>query len=162
MIEIKSIESFKTGYEFKSFDCGNDELNRYFKTFALINNKNNLSRTFVGIENKQILGFITLCNAQIEFKEMPHEYQKSNPRYPIPAVKIARFAVDKKCQGMGIGTKLLKFAFSKVLQIALNSGTKVVVVNAKAESKEFYEKFGFINLTDNTLVLFVETLIKAL
>lgn len=46
-----------------AFDCGDESLNSYLKRFALINNQNGSSRTYVTTKNKQVVGYYTLTPA---------------------------------------------------------------------------------------------------
>lgn len=153
-MKIESILSFETNYAFKHFDCGDESLNKYLKTFAYLNDTNNLSKTFIAHDGDTIIGFVTLCNAQIEFKEMP--------KYPVPAVKIDRLAVDTKYQSKGYGKELLLFTFKKIIQVSLSTGVKAVIVDAKEQSKMFYEKYGFIKIIGNTYIMLIDTLIDGL
>ena len=161
-MNFKSIQSFLTSYEFRHFDCGNENLNRYIRTHARENDINNLSKTYICEDNGIIVGFVTLCNAQIEFEMMPTQYKALNPKYPIPAIKIARLGVDVNQQTKGYGKALLWFALRKIMQVASIVGTKFVVVDAKDEAKGFYEKYGFELLADSTYILPIETLIKSI
>ena len=52
------------------FDCGNRYLNEFFYNFALQNDKKNLGKTFVCVENHAVIGFYTLANAQISLDEL--------------------------------------------------------------------------------------------
>ena len=161
-MEFKSILSFKTSLAFRHFDCGNENLNKYIRSHAQLNDQNNLSKTFICLEKDDVVGFVTLCNSQIEFQEMPNSYKQSMPKYPVPAIKIARLAVDNDYQGQGYGKALLQFAFKKIIQVSVSTGVKIVVVDAKDSSKEFYERFGFIEIKENTYILMIDTLIDAL
>ena len=162
MIKFVSLSSFETGYLFKSFDCGDINLNKYIRTHALTNDKNNLSKTFVCLDDDNVVGYVTLCNAQIEFEKMPESYKSSKPRYPVPAIRIAHLAVDNKYQGEGYGKQLLAYAFKKIVMASEITGIKVVIVDAKEKSKLFYEKYGFLKLYDLTYFLPIETLILAI
>ena len=153
-MKIESILSFETNYAFKHFDCGDESLNKYLKTFAYLNDTSNLSKTFIAHDSDTIIGFVTLCNAQIEFKEMP--------KYPVPAVKIAGLAVDTKYQSKGYGKELLLFTFKKIIQVSLSIGVKAVIVDAKEQSKMFYEKYGFIKIIGNTYIMLLDTLLDGL
>ena len=159
---FNSIKFYKTALTFKHFDCGEENLNKYIRTYAYMNDENNLSKTFICEDNGNIVGFVTLCNAQIEFDEMPASYKHSMPKYPVPSVKIARLAIDKKYQGMGYGKSLLLYAFKKIIQVSVSTGVKVISVDVKESSKGFYEKYGFVDLGSGTYILMIETLIDAL
>ena len=161
-MNFKSIQSYSTSYAFRHFDCGDPNLNKYIRTHAKQNDSNNLSKTYICENDDQVVGFVTLCNAQIEFEAMPEEYKASNPKYPVPAIRIARLAVDINQQSKGIGKALLWFALRKILQAAYIVGTKFVVVDAKEDARGFYEKYGFVLLADSTYILPIETLIKSI
>lgn len=84
--------------------------------------------------------------------------------YDIPTVKLGRFAVDKNFQGKKFGKILLKDAFKRVLGAAVISGVKGVEVFAKNnQAIGFYRKFGFVNLTRATPLMFlpIETIRSA-
>ena len=159
---IKPINDIKSSL-FKKFDCGNETLNEYLQKYAKQNEKNHLSRTYILEDEECILGYVTLCNTQIDAKEMPPNYSKL-PKYPIPGVKIARLAVDVKHQRNHIGKALLTFAFKQIILVSASVGIKVIVVDAKEKSRQFYEKYGFISLPNNNLtyILPIETVLKAL
>ena len=162
MIIFKPLTSFETAFVFKEFDCGDENLNKYIKTHAYQNDCNNLSKTFVCLDENVVVGFVTLCNAQIEFKEMPDSYKIKYPRYPVPSIKIARLAVEKHFQGRGYGKDILTFALKKAVQVSLEVGVKLIIVDVKEKSKEFYKKYGFVKLTEQTYCLPIETILKAL
>lgn len=130
--------------ELGDFDCGNDDLNLYLKQYAYQNDKSGIGKTFVLYDKNNLIGFVTLCTASIHFCDLPKNIKL--PRYPIPAIKIARLAVDKKYQGKGYGKELLGFSLEKIAALAEFIGVKFVMVDAKEESRSFYERFGFLPL----------------
>ena len=146
-----------------SFDCGEEKLNTFLFSYAKQNENRGVSRTFALIGEGAILGFYTLSSAQIEFAQLPFELSKRLPRYPIPAIRIARFAVAKNQQGKGIGKALLKLAFKRILSVSLNMGAVFVLVDAKESSASFYEHFGFslIDKEKRIYALPIATLLKA-
>lgn len=64
----------------------------------------------------------------------------------MPVLRIARLAVDKRFQGLGLGKKLLGLSFKLALTMKADYGCIGIVVDAKVESVEFYQKLGFISL----------------
>lgn len=60
------------------------------------------------------------------------------------SVLLRSLAVDDKCQGMGIGKKLVLFAH----EVAREKGYKRIVLNARLNVIGFYEKLGY-TLTGN-------------
>ncbi len=159
---VKSILELKNTSILLDFDCGDDNLNIFLQRYAKQNDKNNIGKTFLCFENNQLIGFVTLSTAQIEFGEIPTNYLKI-PKYPIPAIRIARLAIDKRYQGQGFGATLLKFSLYRAILVSLKVGVKLVVVEAKEQSKSFYERYGFVHLPNQklTYVLPIESVIKA-
>lgn len=157
---IKSIKEVDVALD--GFDCGNNELNIYLQKYATVNDIGSISKTFVSINDKKATGFVTLCTASLEFKELPKNYNNL-PKYPIPAIRIARLAVDKEHQGKGVGKSLLGYAFKKIILASLNVGIKFVVVDAKEEAMTFYEHFGFVSLPQKkqTFILPIEQIVQA-
>lgn len=148
--------------EIRSFSCGNGDLDNYFKRFASINDKNGYGKTFVLFDQKELVGFFTLCSASIKFEDIPIHH--SLPKYPIPAIRIARLAVQRDKQGKGYGKELLKSAFLRILSVSQNVGIRLILVDAKGSSASFYEHYGFMKLKQDSLTYYLalDTLIEAL
>lgn len=65
----------------------------------------------------------------------------------IPAVMLARLAVDTKWQGQGLGAVLLKDAVNRSLQTAQQIACRLMIVHAlSAEAESFYQHYGFVHL----------------
>jgi GNAT superfamily N-acetyltransferase len=146
----------------KAFDCGVSELNTFLQQHSNQNQLKNVSKTYVAVvavssdDVKKIYGYYTLSAGQVLFDQLPESHKLKLPKYPIPVARIGRLAIDKNYQGQGIGGFLLHDAFSKVLDIAEKMGVFAVVVDAKNESaKAFYENYGFTELQDSGLTLFL-------
>lgn len=143
----------------ENFDCGINELNDYLKKYATQNQKKGVSRTFVAIPDegeKVVNGYYSVRMDQIEFEVIPEKYKKGLPRYPLPAMLIAKLAVDKSMQGTGLGKKLLMQCFRKAINLSSEVGVFAITVDAiNEQARQFYLKFGFIPFEDNTLSLFI-------
>lgn len=139
----------------RDFSCGVNSLDSFFVKHAFLNDQIGYGKTFVALEKNNVVGFFTLSSAQIEFESMPKDLNYSLPRYPIPAIRIARLAVSKKYQGKGFGKALLKEAFAKIVYASINVGVRIVLVDAKETSKTFYEQFGFQLLKEDSLTYFI-------
>lgn len=142
-----------------SFDCGEPALNNYLMQLAGQHAKNNISRTFVAVSDvsvKLILGFYTLSAGNISFNNLPVKLQKKLPKYPVPIARIGRLATDKSSQGLGLGEYLLMDALQRCTSLSKEIGIIGVVVDAKHEkAKAFYLRYGFFELTDTPLTLFI-------
>lgn len=147
-----------------AFDCGEDQLNLYFRSHARQNDDNGYGKTFVLCDGDDIVGFYTLAAASIQFEHLPPSLSKRLPKYPAPAIRIARLAVAKGKQGQGYGALLLKNIFRRILLGATNLGIAFILVDAKDSATGFYEHFGFSRLEKegNTFALPVSVVLKSI
>lgn len=146
----------------QDFDCGEAELNSYLKDLALLFQRRRFGVTIIFFEKgdteKKVVGFYTLCPACIKQDALPEKFLTGPKPNPIPAYRICRLAVDKSFQGKGVGQIIFIHALQKCLDQAGQIGGSVVVIDAKHEkAKKFYERFGFISIPSNPLIL-VQTL----
>lgn len=162
---LVSIKEIRSKTVLKKFDCCTEVLNSFLVRYALKNDELGIGRTFIALDdNDQISGYFTLATAQVAYKEIPEDYKVKLPKYPIPALRIARLAVSKDLQGKGIGKWLLAQAFTKIIQVADVTGLYFIIVDAKETSKSFYEHYGFQKFIDEDLSYFmlVDTVRKAI
>jgi predicted N-acetyltransferase YhbS len=147
------------------FDCGIQELNMYFRRYAVKNDKLSIGKTFVAVDDQNnVLGYITLSSAQITLDSLPQEAQAKLPKYPVPAFRIAKLAVSKDHQGKGLGARLLKEALTRAVSVSKEIAIHMVLVDAIDErAKTFYLKYGFIPLESQPLTLFlpIKTILMA-
>jgi len=149
------------------FDCGTKSLNDFLRLYALQNLKKNINVTVVAVSEEnptRILGYYSVSMAQVNFENLPADLGKGIPRYPVPAMRIGRLAVDRPAQGSGLGGELLGHALDRALALSQELGMCVVLVDAIDENaKRFYEKYGFVSLTHlpSSLVLPVDTIAEA-
>ncbi len=69
---------------------------------------------------------------------------------------LGRLAVDEAFQGQRLGKALLADALTRAVQIAGQLGIYAVEVHALTETaRDFYLKFGFSELSDERLHLYI-------
>jgi len=139
------------------FDCGNPVLNDYFRFYAFKNDRLSIGKTFVAVDDTgAATGYMTLSNAQIEAGLLPLAIRAKLPRYPVPALRIGKLAVDVRFQGTGVGAWLLRSALEKALSVSASVGLFAVIVDAIDEkAQSFYLKYGFIPFAEYPLTLFL-------
>lgn len=143
-LSLKAPTLLQTAYAVDNFDCGEEALNAYLKKFALINNQNNSTRTYVTTKNSCVVGYYTLTPGSVSKNETPQRIGKGLSNHPIPVILLARLAVDKTAQGLGIGKALLRDALIRSAAAADSIGGRAVLVHAKHErAKSFYQHYGF-------------------
>ncbi len=129
------------------FDCGVEPLNRYLKTLAGQHRVKGIATTFVLVETERpsrILGYYSLSAASLAFERLTDADRHGLPAYPVPAVRIGRFATSVSARGEGLGELLLQNAIKRILHARNILGVHAVVVEAKDPvAEEFYRKYGF-------------------
>ena len=96
---------------------------------------------------KKAVGYITLvCGEIASCPELGTSDTNFNYKH-YPAVKIARLAVHKNLQGLGLGKQLTELGIGIARnEISSRVGCRFVTLDAKKGSVEFYKKHGFIFL----------------
>ena len=152
------IERLGHGHEREGFDCGKPSLNDFIHALVSQYEKRNLGRTYVVLEgeDRRVFGYYTLASGAIEAGSLPAKQGKKRPRHAVPVVLLARLAVDHSIQGKGLGGFLLRDAMTRSLELSEKLGIHAVVVDAlDAGAKTFYERFGFMPVTDDEMMLFL-------
>lgn len=148
------------------FSCGNKSLDDFLHHKVSQYEKRNLGRTFVAVRKleKKVLGYYTLAASSISYSEFPSASAKKLPKHPVPVALLGRLAVDRSMQRQGLGSSLLIDALKRALILSSGMGIHAIKVEAIDETaKRFYEKNGFIPLSESPMKLFLplETIRKA-
>jgi GNAT superfamily N-acetyltransferase len=126
------------------FACGVDSLDEWLKKRALPNQVNGASRTYVVAEGKRVVGYYCLASGALELSDAPSSIRRKMPN-PVPVAILGRLAVDKSCQGNGLGAALLQDAVGRTAQAGGIVGIRGLLVHALSiEAKAFYEHHGFV------------------
>jgi GNAT superfamily N-acetyltransferase len=140
-MEIRALRSSDDRSAFQSAD---EALDRFFHRYAGQNQfRHYLGVTYVAVDAGRILGFATVAARHVDIEELPERSRKKLPRYPVPALGLARLAVDRSAQSMGIGEQLLRFVLKVAAKMAEQLGCAGVLVDAKPGAIDFYAKYGF-------------------
>ena len=163
---ITSIQDISRRQVFSFFDCGNNDLNIFFKKYAYVNDSTGISKTFICLDDdkKNIIGYYTLCASSIINADLPDNIKNTLPKYPCPCATIARLAVDVNYQKQQYGKELLKDAMKRIILASQSIGIHMIKVDAKPESKSFYLHYGFVEAKPNSSLLFlpIKTIIEAI
>ena len=78
------------------------------------------------------------------------------PLHPVPCVMMARLAVNRANQGESLGKWMLMDAIKRTALISQQTGVHAILVDAKdAKAKQFYERFGFKEVAENPMRLYL-------
>lgn len=139
----------------KSFDCEEEDLDKYLKRFAFGNQKKDIAQTYVTVKEARLVGNYRPTYGSVSREDAAPEIRAGLPRYPIPVLLLARLAVDARDKGNGLRKALLKDAMLRLLQAA-DIGLRAFLVDVKHdEAKRYYEKFGFEPSPTNSPHLFL-------
>lgn len=150
------ILAFDRTFDRSLFSCGKPDLDDWLKTKAGQQEQANNTRTFLAVDGSKVIGYYATTAYRLGLDEVAKMYGVGKWRYPIPAVLLARLAVDTSFQGCGIGSKLLLHALSQIAEASRHVGFEVVVVHAiDRDAVTFYAQRGFTQFEDHDLHLFM-------
>lgn len=142
-------------HEVAQFSSGEAALDEWLKRRALDNMRLAASRTYVvcSKDTRRVAGFYALAMGQIANRGAAGSMRRNMPAH-IPAVILARLAVDREFQRAGLGRALLADAISRSLRAATEVSARLVVVHAISTNAEaFYLRHGFVRLPMETPTL---------
>ena len=143
----------------KTFDCGEPSLNQYLHRYASQDIRRRVNRVFVASPpdaTQQVIGYYSLSAGGLDATDLPEEFRRRLPRYPVPVVLLGRLAVAKSHQGKGLGAILIADALQRIVQASRVMAVFAVIVDALNDRvAEFYQQFGFIPLPSQPLKLFL-------
>ena len=155
---MREIQVLDRRHNRAGFDCGEVPLNKFLQETARQHNDKGISKTFVYIDTDspdEILGFFTLAICEVTTATLPVKLARKLPE-KVPAARLGRLAVSRNNQGQQIGALLMVEAMQRTLALADSFGIVGIFVDAKSErAKGFYEGFGFVELNNNPLTLFL-------
>lgn len=136
------------------FDCGEASLNSWLREFAGQAMKKDSARTYVACDEGRVVGYYSLCTFSVERAVAPKHLQFGP--HEIPALLLARLAVDASRQGDGLGSLLLLDALRVSTLVADAVGARVMVVHALHEKAgAFYSEQGFRPFESDPLALYL-------
>jgi GNAT superfamily N-acetyltransferase len=140
-VEIRRLRASDDRSRFRS---GDPDLDRFFRSYAGQNQfRHHVGVSYVAIEERDVLGYLTVAPGGIEIDDLPATLQRGLPRYPLPVLRLARLAVDSSVRGRGLGEQLLRFALGLALTMTEDHGCVGVAVDAKPGAEPFYARHGF-------------------
>lgn len=158
------IEPLAGHHDRSAFSCGQQDLDDWFRRRASQDEKRNVARVFVAVDDELgVVGFYSLNSYTLALTDLPQEIAKKLPRYDaIPAALIGRLARDVRARGRDVGELLLADAVRRILGAGRSLAVFAIVVDAKDErAADFYRGFGFRPFPSRPLRLFLLTSVAA-
>lgn len=129
------------------FQCGEAALDEWLKRHARAAHASDSARVYVTTreDGEIVVGYYALAAAQVAPEDATARALKGQPRArPVPAILLARLAVDQKHQGAGLGRSLLQDVLLRSVEAADAIGARILLVHAKHEAaRAWYMQYDF-------------------
>jgi GNAT superfamily N-acetyltransferase len=127
-----------------AFDCGKPALNEWLRRHAR-NAAGQGTRTYVLIDARTatVGGYFAIAPHLLGRDEAPRSIGRGAPAR-IPAILLAKLALDRELHGRGLGSELLVHALTTIVTAARTAGGRIVVVDAvDDQAAAFYRAHDF-------------------
>lgn len=140
--ENYKFETLTEKHDLSNFECDSDDLNDFIKNDALNQKQDKINITKLITCDDEIIGFVSLLTDTIPLKNIRDEnirlklklhynenIEKVPKKKPLPAIKIGRFAIDKKYTNGGLGSHILRNVINSIRKLSENDvGLRFIVV----------------------------------
>jgi GNAT superfamily N-acetyltransferase len=138
------VEPLSAGHDLQAFDCGHDDLNSWLHQHAG-RAAGQGTRTYLLIKEATgvVVGYFALAPHLLERDDAPASVQRGSSRR-IPAILLAKLALDRSLQSQGLGAELLVHSLTTIVAAARAVGGRLIVVDAVDENAaSFYRAHDF-------------------
>lgn len=135
------------------FDCGVPRLDNYLKLSAKKQQKDDMTRVYVAIEDgkSNILGYHAINLGMMNADELATRPRGAPAHGELPILFLGQVAVTRDAQGHSIGSILMHHVFEKAHQVCQNAGCFAIVLDVMADGgteaferrRAWYRQFGF-------------------
>jgi predicted N-acetyltransferase YhbS len=138
-----AVESLGDDHALDSFRCGNADLDEWLRCHAR-HATHQGTRTYVLVDDSSnVAGYFAIAPHLVEREQLPRRIGRGAPSR-IPALLLAKLALDERLHGQGLGGELLVHALTRIVTAARVAGGKLVVVDAIDENAaSFYRAHDF-------------------
>jgi GNAT superfamily N-acetyltransferase len=147
-------EALGTEHVLDRFDSGQPSLDMWLRRSAGHAGAMRTAKTFVWHRGDRIVvAYFSLAAHLVVRDSVPKKVGHGAPE-AIPAILLARLALDRRMQGQGLGGELLWDALTRAVAASEIAAARVVVVDAIDEpAARFYEHHGFVRVPSNAVRL---------
>jgi len=147
---------FDASDDVDAFDCGAAALNEYLIERAVGDQRAGKSRNYVATRGGRVVACFSLAAASLAPSDAPERAAQGQGAHDIPAILLARHAVNQEEQGRGLGSALLVDALARCAEAADIVGVRVVLVHARGKrARDFYQRHDFEPSPSNPLQLMI-------
>ncbi len=145
MIELRRPEVFDpAAHERAHFDSGAPALDEWLRRYSGQNRRRDTAATWVITDLPgEVKAYAGVAMTGIDRAAAPEKLARHSPD-PIPALLLARLAVDRRVAGLGVGTSLVAHVLSTAVELNAKAACRAVVVNAlNPTARSWWERLGF-------------------
>jgi GNAT superfamily N-acetyltransferase len=112
----------------------------------------------------RVIGYYAISSAMEQRIALPNAKLRRGMPEQVPLLLIGRLAIDRRFQGLGLGSALLSDALQRCLSASEIAGVRGVVVHAiDDDAVGFYQRHGFVpSPLGNRVMLMPIELVRAL
>lgn len=139
------VERLGDHHDVTSFSSGEATLDRWLQRHAVENQRRDLSRTFVLLDDDDVvIGYYALTMGGVRSDALPRRLGRGLPPVDLGMVLVGRLAVVEHRQGEGLGRDLLVDAVRTAAVAGSHAAARFVAVDPlHAAAAAFYARFGF-------------------
>jgi GNAT superfamily N-acetyltransferase len=160
---LSAPERLKPTHDLSQFACGKEPLDDWLRNRAAKADGPS-ARTYVVACGPLVVGYYSLANGSTGHASLNAKLRRNMPD-PVPMMVLGRLAVDRRYQGKGLGSGLLKDAMLRTVQANKIAGFRALMVHAiDDDALAFYLSYGFKEYPHGTKTLFlpIETILAGL
>lgn len=152
--DLRSCRFDPAAHDVEGFSCGEVGLDAWLREHAAVADRRRTSRTWVWVDDQdRVRAYFALVAHVVARGDVPSRVGRGGPA-EIPAVLLAKLALDVTLQGKGLGSLLVADALERVLVATDIVGARLVVVDALSpDLAGFYERMGFRRIPDSLLLV---------
>jgi predicted N-acetyltransferase YhbS len=151
---VHSVSFDPTKHRLDRFRCGQPELDTWLVHSAAHAESMRTARTFVWLRHGHVVAYYSLAAHALVRDSLPNTLGRGSPD-PVPALLLAKLALDEGHHGRGLGELLLLDALRRIVgAVEQGAAARFVVVDAlDDDAARFYERYGFTTLPNHPLRL---------
>lgn len=119
-------------------------LDEWLRRYAGQNRRRDTAATWVITDLKgEVMAYASIAMTGIDRSAAPDALARHSSD-PVPALLLARLAVDRRVGGRGVGTALVAHVLSTAVELNTKAACRAVVVHAlDATARSWWERLGF-------------------
>ena len=145
MIELHRPELLDPAAHDRShFDSGAPVLDDWLRRYAGQSRRRDTAATWVVTDlDGEVMAFASVAMTGLDRSAAPPTVAQNSPD-PVPALLLARLAVDRRVGGIGVGTALVAHVLATAVELNVRAACRAVVVNAlDAAARSWWQRLGF-------------------